>query len=249
MLVSPEQMRQGLSEYWDRRQAFRDWIKSHMQEGLHFGYPPGCKPGNADPKQWQAKPSLYKAGADFICDLLGLQPMFEADLDGWKQLGEPKGTFVSSCKLISRATGEVIGHGRGAFKIGTKGMQENASLKMSQKAAKVDAVLNAYGLSDLFTQDVEDMGPEQHENPAADASKPKQTPRAQRVTKEELGELHVAWTEVAYDPKDSEEFFKLIYETTMREFNPRKPGEWTRDDFTKVAEAIRLKRDGEAPPQ
>lgn len=266
MQLPVEQMQEHLSEYWDRRQAFRAWLYSKFVKGVHFGFPPGLEPefdsrGYAkvwmkggyqyiSPEQWTIKPSLFKAGAQFICALLYVRPEFEADMGGWEQLGKPADTFVYTCRIISKSNGQVLGQGRGVRKVGEKKMDANASLKMCQKAALVDAVINAYGLSDLFTQDTEDSpSREPHANPEADGSKPKQQPRAQRVTKEELAELHSAWCEIAHDPKDSEEFFALIRkETDGRDFNPRQPGQWTRDEFTKVAEAIRVQREGEYPP-
>lgn len=191
--VPIEVMQRALTEYKERRDEFRAWLKEQLVEGIHYGYAPGCEPrlnasgelmiwqkgkGQNDGgykaysrKQWQAKPSLYKAGADFICDLLGIQPRFEADMEAWQQLGSQSGTFVMKCSLLSKATAEIVGEGRGVRKEGQKGGDANNAIKMAQKAAKVDAVLNAYGLSDLFTQD---MDPD-------DA--PKQSPNAETVAK------------------------------------------------------------------
>lgn len=41
------------------------------------------------------------------------------------------------------------------------GNDPNKTLKLAQKRAYVDAVLRTVGLSDLFTQDLEDMDPDQ----------------------------------------------------------------------------------------
>lgn len=48
----------------------------------------------------------------------------------------------------------------------------NKAIKMSQKSAFVDAVIRATGMSDLFTQDVEDMAHDVEEKPAAPVEKP-----------------------------------------------------------------------------
>ena len=157
MLMPSAQMEVALAEYKDRRQTFRRWLLEQLREGIHYGYPPGCEPkGNAKPAQWTHKPSLYKAGADFMCDLMGVRDEYDADRAAWEQLGSKEGTVVYCCRLISRKTGELVGEGRGAFVSGNKGMKENAALKMAKKCAKVDAVINSWGLSDLFTQDIED---------------------------------------------------------------------------------------------
>lgn len=52
------------------------------------------------------------------------------------------------------------------------GLALNKAIKMAQKSAFVDAVIRATGMSDLFTQDVEDM-PDQPEPPQAPASQAK----------------------------------------------------------------------------
>lgn len=209
--VPVEVMQRALAEYKERREEFRAWLKEQLVEGIHYGFAPGCEPRlnasgevliyqkdrtfKAYPKtQWQAKPSLYKAGADFICDLLGVQPKFEADMDAWQQLGAQAGTFVMRCSLISKSTNEVIGEGRGVRKEGQKGGDANNAIKMAQKAAKVDAVLNAYGLSDLFTQDrdPDDVGPKQSPN-AETVSKAKGAIEKAR----DEARLAQLWTEIA----------------------------------------------------
>lgn len=157
MGMPSEQMTVALAEYKDRRTTFRRWLLEQLRQGIHYGYPPGCEPrGKANPEQWTHKPSLYKAGADFMCDLMGVRDEYEADRAAWEQLGSKEGTVVYCCRLVSRKTGELVGEGRGAFVSGNKGMKENAALKMAKKCAKVDAVINSWGLSDLFTQDIED---------------------------------------------------------------------------------------------
>ena len=176
-LLPVEEMKPVLEEYTKRRDAFREWLLSQLIQGVHFGFPPGCeaqldKHGNILQKnrkgemvsiphtQWRAKPSLYKAGALFLKDLLQLKGEYESDLDGWKMLGEPPGTFVRKCNLIRN--GSIVGEGTGAFKVGTKGMQANAAIKMADKSALVAAVINTLATcADLFTQDPEDpTGPQ-----------------------------------------------------------------------------------------
>lgn len=205
MTLPPEQMLVEGARYIESRRTFRDWLRSQLVQGVHFGYPPGIEPKFNDdgdmiqsvkdkqsgqwvkkvvPKEsWTAKPSLYKAGADFVCDLLVVRDEYSADMDGWTQLGSPKGVFVYACRLFSRANGDLIGEGRGVRSVGQKGGDENNAIKMAKKSAKVDAVLNAFGLSDLFTQDREpgDHGVrEDFEKPPENASAPKPRTRDER---------------------------------------------------------------------
>lgn len=191
MLAPAESMQQGLAEYAAKRRTFRDWLRHQMQEGVHFGFPPGCR---AEDKgaAWQSKPSLYKAGAEFVVDLMGLRAEYASDETTWRMLGQPKDTYFRVCTLVSRQNGEVIGSGTGARKNGDKRMDTNASLKMADKSALVAAVLNAYGLSDLFTQDIEDQQ-QPNARPDARSDAPQQAARADRVTKDELTRLIEAW--------------------------------------------------------
>jgi len=258
MSASVEDMQAALSEYAARRVAFRDWLLSNMIEGIHYGYPPGCEPklddsGNVGvwdsrksqykwyPKtQWTAKKCLYKAGADFICDLMGIRDEYHADMEAHAQIGSPTDTFVFSCKLISRSNGELIGEGRGVRKIGQKGGDANNAIKMAKKSAKVDAVLSAYGLADLFTQDLEDaIPPATHINPQPREDAPQAAARAARVTLDEIKAALNNWKSIRHDAVATKaDWAKWVRETVGREFDESKITQWTRDDMSKVSAAI-----------
>jgi len=83
----------------------------------------------------------------------------------WEETpGESRGIYryIYECKLV-RHDGRVLGTGQGVCStMESKYVDrprdcENTVLKMAQKRAFVAAVLNAFGLSNRFTQDVEDM--------------------------------------------------------------------------------------------
>jgi len=169
-----------LTAYTESRDYFRGWLMKQFKEGVHFGFPPGCEAKTNDkgevlvkqrngnyaplnPKQWQVKPSLYKAGAAFLADLLRLRAEYETDTGAQGVVGP--GVFCRTCKLFDKVTSELIGQGSGAFKIGAKGMQENAALKMADKNALTAAVLNTTAIADMFTQDIEDIPKTRAETP------------------------------------------------------------------------------------
>lgn len=285
MLALPaEQMLAEANRYYDQRHAFRDWLKSKLVEGIHFGYPPALEPkfdddGNmvvkqwdkranngsggykttlVSPKAWTAKPSLYKAGADFVCDLLYVRDSYEADMHGWEQLGKPAGVFVYCCKLISRTTNEVIGEGRGVRKVGTKGGDENNAIKMAKKCAKVDAVLNAYGLADLFTQDLEEpnqLKPQYdvpEERPDAARAKPRDQRRPQTdaapatvVSEAQFKVITTEWKNVyGQEITDQKKGFAAFVEWAKRgdpndtDWNPAKLAEWTKARYDRACERL-----------
>lgn len=244
MALPKEQMELALAEYAERRKTFREWLLAQMQPGVHFGVPPGCEPrDNPDPRQWQHKPSLYKAGADLLVDLMAVRAVYRADLEAWRQLGEPTATYVFVCELVSRATSEVIAEGRGAFKVGEKKMQENAALKMAQKRARIDATINAWGLSDLFTQDLDEDPPPLHANPTHDSRAPRAAPRGNRLSAADLSRLINEWKSVA-GRDDSEEAFRAwVHEMTgIAADQALSVGSWSREKFEEcMAEIERLR--------
>lgn len=249
MSLPVDVMQAGLVEYAERRHALRDWIRSQMVEGVHFGVPPGCEPRNRDSLQWVNKPSLYAAGADFICDMMGFIDEYQADMDSWEQLGKPAGTFIRKCVLTSKATGMKVSEGSGARKEGTKKMDINATIKMADKCAKVNAVLNAFGLRDLFTQDVEHGEPEKQDNPARNDRAPKASPRQDRraaggdsVTKEELIAAYRDFETFDQSDDSKKAFPEFVYTATGLNFDVRQPAEWTRQAMNltrkKIAENL-----------
>lgn len=87
----------------------------------------------------------------------------------WQTRVEEAGTsigfyrYVVKCNIVHRQTGAVIASGVGSCStmeskyIRSPRDFENTVLKMAKKRAMVDATLNAFGLSERFTQDVEDL--------------------------------------------------------------------------------------------
>lgn len=248
MSVPVEEMHGALEEYADRRAAFYRWLLSQMIEGVHYGVPPGCEPrGNVDPRQWKAKPSLYKAGADFVCDLMGLRDQYESDRLSWEMLGSPPNVFIRKCQLFSRNNGKLVGEGTGARTNGTKKMDINGSIKMADKTAKVAAIINSYGLSDLFTQDMER---ETFDNPEARDDAPNVGTREQRssqsqssarppeVSQQEVVELGEAWLAKQADGTDKSFFFDWVVEIVGGNWNPKKTAQWTRDALAQCRTAL-----------
>ena len=84
-----------------------------------------------------------------------LRATFKKDTDTWEMLGSKAGLVCYVCELWDSKDVKV-GEGRGASSIAEKG-NENTAIKIAEKRAKMDAVLSTGGLSDFFTQDLEDM--------------------------------------------------------------------------------------------
>lgn len=123
-----------------------------MLEGVDYGLIPGCN-----------KPSLYKSGAEKLCDIFGLSKLIEVinRTEDWS-----KGLFSYEIKatLINKKTGLVEAEGIGSCNSLEKKYKNqdgftiaNTILKIAKKRALVDAVLSSTRTSGLFTQDMEDI--------------------------------------------------------------------------------------------
>ena len=103
-----------------------------------------------------SKPSLSKAGAEKVLGWLKIQASFSPDTGTWEMLGRPQDLLCYVCTLRTRS-GEIIGEGRGARSLKKDGGDVNKAIKMAEKSSMVSAVLRTGALSDVFTQDLEDM--------------------------------------------------------------------------------------------
>lgn len=153
----------------DEKKALDKLIQDFLVEGVDYGTIKGTK-----------KPTLYKAGAENVTQAYDCQGVFEiiereAEHDRVVQFKKAGGNrksdevlglyrYVIRCKLIHRPTGVVVAEGLGACStmeskyIDRPRDCENTVLKMAKKRSHVDAVLGGFGLSERFTQDMEDTG-------------------------------------------------------------------------------------------
>lgn len=158
----------------------RGYIKEVLEEGRDYGVIPGVdKPSLLKPgaervnagfgiiphfttletevdhdrvNEWSKKKKVWKSG----------QWTGDWSIESGTSVGLYR--FVVRCELIHRETGVIVGECLGTCStmeskyIDRPRDSENTVLKMAQKRAMVGAVLTTYGLSDEFTQDVEDTG-------------------------------------------------------------------------------------------
>lgn len=101
------------------------------------------------------KKSLAKGGAEKLASIFNLSASFEVDKDTMGLL-TVQGLVAYVCNLTG-VDGRARGQGRGADTLARNQNDPNKTIKMAQKRAFVDAVIRATGLSDIFTQDLEDM--------------------------------------------------------------------------------------------
>lgn len=158
--------KQGAIEVQQQVNQIQYLMKQVLKEGEHYGAVPGC--GN--------KPTLLQPGAEKIAYMFHLVPSYEVTR---RDLGHGHREYEVTCTLTHRDTGEIVGGGMGLCSTleskyryrnkwvnGKKVREENPDiadvlntvLKIAKKRSFVDAVKSTTAASDIFTQDIEDMG-------------------------------------------------------------------------------------------
>jgi hypothetical protein len=164
-----ERFTQALDRREVNRKALLKWIQSNLQAGIDYGQihfigkdkcrlvADGRTHECLDPRHW-SKPSLWKPGAEKICGMMGLIPRFPtlSEYERATLRGEDIKVIILKCELHT-GNGFVAAEGTGARRIDQDRGDINKSLKMAVKSAHIDATLRVAGLSELFTQDIEDM--------------------------------------------------------------------------------------------
>lgn len=125
-----------------------------IQNTLHQNHDYGVIPGTD-------KPTLLKPGAEKILMTMGLRSEFEI-VDSTRDFEKGFFQYQVRCKLLRGDM--VITEGLGACNTRERKYlkmdpytMDNTVLKMAKKRALVDAALLVASLSDIFTQDLEDM--------------------------------------------------------------------------------------------
>ena len=138
------QLKKQVTALIDSRQYFIDKVLPILKDKQDFFVIKGKK-------------SLAKGGAEKLTTIFGLTAKFEMDKEMMEVLVEQKGLIAFKCTLED-AEGTFKGEGRGADTVARNQNDPNKAIKMAQKRAYIDAVIRTTGLSDIFTQDLEDMG-------------------------------------------------------------------------------------------
>lgn len=142
--------------------TIQEAMRQVMEKGVHYGTVPGCGP----------KPTLLKPGAEKICLMFRLAAEFAINKT---ELGNGHREYEITCTLRD-VHGRSVGQGVGCistmekkyrYRKGPKGEQienpdiadtYNTVLKIGKKRAHVDATLTTTAASDIFTQDIEEVG-------------------------------------------------------------------------------------------
>jgi hypothetical protein len=160
------EFKQALTRRGENRSALIAWVREALVDGVDYG---AIKRSNGS----MTKPSLRKPGAEKICGMLNVVPTFPT-LKDYEQLalqGIPIDQIILRCHLLSMS-GEVLADGVGARSMKQDNGDLNKALKMACKSAHIDATLRMGGLSEIFTQDLEDMPPQQFDSQPTETARP-----------------------------------------------------------------------------
>ena len=159
-----ETFKAGLDRRKENRAALMAWIRSALVDGsdfgkIHFVGWNRCKLGkNCQNPDHYSKPSLFKPGAEKICGMLGVTVRYPTlpDYEKAALTGAQLSQVIIRCEIVD-ASGRVVADGVGARVLSQDNGDINKALKMAEKSAHIDATLRMAGLSEVFTQDIEDM--------------------------------------------------------------------------------------------
>src|SRR5215475_5715271 len=191
VLGNPEALAAQLESFSRARGLFVDWLFNRLVAGIDYMVihrkvgprnaktpcPNATNATGATCPTCGGKATLCKPGSEKICGLLQLRPRFRRDVETWEMLGGEAGLMTLVCELVTTA-GVVVAEGRGARHRDQDFGDVNKAVKMCQKSAQTDAVLRCAGLSEIFTQDLEDM-PAFMREADPDAPAPFEAPRRQ----------------------------------------------------------------------
>ena len=161
--IKPSIFKAGLDRRKKNRDALIEHIRQSLVEGTDFGRLHVVKRDKCDKGKWCdndyhfSKPSLWKAGAEKISGILGLRVSWPT-LRAYEERiirGETIVEILIRCEFLN-SDGVIIAEGIGGRSVGEDG-NLNKAFKMAKKSGQIDAVLNVGGLSEVFTQDLEDM--------------------------------------------------------------------------------------------
>lgn len=188
---------EDLATWGAQRDMIMAFIKERLKAGVDYGpvhFAKDCalakakRVGDCTTKSHWSKDSLRKPGAEKVTTLLRLRPQFVRDQETWEMLGSPAGVLCYRCLLIT-PTGEIAGEGRGARDVQKQDYGDiNKAIKMCEKSSHLDAVIRVAGISDVFTQDLDDLQDGEDHPPEPDVSKTRR-PLTQEQARQEIWQL------------------------------------------------------------
>lgn len=141
---SLEHFKRSVDNLLSKRSYFISQVLPKLKEGQDFYIIKGRK-------------SLAKGGAEKLASIYNFIAEFKQDMETTEMLKSVPGLVAFVCNLTSKNGGQLVGQGRGASTLIKNQGDANKTIKIAQKSSFIDSVIRSTGLSDLFTQDIEEM--------------------------------------------------------------------------------------------
>jgi len=157
--LEPADFKAGIKRRFANRKHFLTQIGKALITGTDFGL---------IEVKGTMRPCLFKPGAEKIAGLLGVRsrwPTIDEQID---RVQGGANCVILKCQLLDRED-RIVSEGVGARLLAQDSGDINKAFKMAKKSSLIDAVLNCGGLSELYSQDLEDMPPESLQGAAAGA--------------------------------------------------------------------------------
>ncbi|MEI6296389.1 MAG: hypothetical protein WCO84_01925 [bacterium] len=137
-----QSFRQGVDDMLLRKSYFISQVLPTLKE-------------NHDYYVIKGKKSLAKGGAEKLASIYSLTATFSRDNETMEAFKSVPGLIAYVCNLYRGNS--VMGQGRGASTLAKNDNDPNKTIKMSLKSAFIDGVIRSTNLSEIFTQDLEDL--------------------------------------------------------------------------------------------
>jgi hypothetical protein len=197
---------EGLNRRKANRAALMEWVRSSLVDGTDYGkiHVVGrsrCQAGkNCTNPAHFSKPSLFKPGAEKICGMLGVTvryPMLP-DYERAALSGAKISQIIIRCEMVE-PSGRVVADGVGARLLSQDDGDINKALKMAIKSAHIDATLRMAGLSEVFTQDIEDMQARREAESVAQAENDLKAAQVNCISRDQHRRLEARISELGLD--------------------------------------------------
>lgn len=162
--IAPEAFRGALARRGENRKALMTWIRESLVRGTDYGRihvvsKSKCDRGNdcENPRHF-SKDCLFKPGAEKIAGMLGVTPTFPTlhKYEDAALAGVELKQIILRCHMVDGSR-KIVADGIGARSLEQDYGDINKALKMCSKSAHIDATLRMAGLSEVFTQDLDQM--------------------------------------------------------------------------------------------
>jgi hypothetical protein len=225
-VLTPAHLKKQLSVETERRHLLQKFIQENLTEGvdygrIHLATKDRCaKPRECKNEYHLSKPCLFKPGAEKFCSLLQLRAEFAADKETLEMMGGNSGVIAFRCQLTHIPSGRVMAEGRGTCSLSEKGGLANTAVKIAEKRAHIDAVLRL-GLSDSFTQDIEDM---KEVADAVDILTPVVVPQKVTLSPQQFRDIRTYAFVKRADMNSIREYVLKAFDSPLEEITPEQAG-------------------------